>query len=29
VGPKILLHFVYIYDPLSMKINVEMGEMFL
>jgi len=24
---KIILHFDYIYDPLSIKINVEMGEM--
>jgi len=26
---KILLHFGYKYDPLSIKINVEMGEMLL
>jgi len=26
---KILLHFDYIYDPLSIQINVEMGEMLL
>jgi len=26
---KIRLHFDYIYDPLSIKINVEMGEMLL
>jgi len=26
---KIILHFDYIYDPLSIKINVEMGEMLL
>jgi len=26
---KILLHFDYIYDPLSIKINVEMVEMLL
>jgi len=24
---KILLHFNYIYGPLSIKINVEMGEL--
>jgi len=26
---KIILHFDYIYDPLSIKINVAMGEMLL
>jgi len=26
---KILLQLDYIYDPLSIKINVEMGEMLL
>jgi len=26
---KIILHFDYMYDPLSIKINVEMGEMLL
>jgi len=26
---KIILHFDYIYDPLSIKINVKMGEMLL
>jgi len=26
---KIILHFDYIYDPLSIKINVQMCEMLL
>jgi len=26
---KIILHFDYTYDPLSIKINVEMGEVLL
>jgi len=26
---KLILHFDYIYDPLSIKINVEMGEMLI